>query len=260
MCKRTVFLMAAALAVALVAAPANAAVVTVDAVTGHNGGNWPSTLGHLSDMLNGNGSNDFGTGDHDPGMDTSADSNDPATWLNTSTSWPTEWLADGRLDATTSANNKIGWVVMDFGSVVANLENMYIWASQHNTAGEDARDYNLYYSSGVGIDALPAMPNSRAWAGGSKANADYNFGNGDWTQIGSTETLSSPSGDGVTAIRSLGSISAQYIGIEILTAENTDPNDRVGIAQIEFTQIPEPSGLILLATGLLALVGLRRRK
>lgn len=253
-------LLTAAVAALAIAGSANAAVVTVTGATAHNGGNWPSTLGHISDSVNGNGSNTLGTADHNPGMDISADPNDPSTWLNVSNSWQTEWLGDGKLDATTSANNKIGYFIVDFGSVVNTLENMYLWASQHNTGtDEDMRDYNLYYSSGVGIDALPSMPNSRSWANGSKAAADYNFSNGDWTQIGSTNTLASPSGDGVTQIVSLGGVNARYIGIEIMTAGGTDPSDRVGFAQVEFTVVPEPGSLALLGLGSL-LIGTRRRR
>jgi hypothetical protein len=244
----------AALAVAaLFAVSANAAVITVQAITGNNGGNWGPTLGHLTDMVNANGSYDLGSGDHNPGLDTSADINDPSTWINNSGTWQSEWLADQRLDATTSINNKIAWVVVDFGSVVADLENMYMWNGRYNTGtDEDTRDFNIYYSSGVGIDTLPAMPNSKSNAG------DYDFASGDWTQLGSTRTLPSPSSpygpDGTIA---LGGISARYIGIEILTAGNGTIPDRVGLAQVEFTAIPEPASLALLGLG--GLMMLRRR-
>lgn len=239
-------------------APA-ATVLEVVAATAHNGGNWTSTVGHISDSVNGNGSNTLGTSDHSPGMDISANPNDPSTWINSSSSWQSEWLADGRLDSTTSANNKIGYFIVDFGSSITNLENMYLWAARHNTGSdEDMRNYNLYFSNGVGIDSLPTMPNSRAWANGSQAAADYVFGNGDWSLI-TNQTLSSPSSPwGVDQTVALGGITARYIGIEILTAGNADPNDRVGFAQVEFTAIPEPSAALLGAIGLLAL--LRRHR
>ena len=80
--------------------------VTVTGVTGHDGGNWPATLGHLSDMCNGNLSYDFGTGDHNPGM-TVVDPADPATWTYAGNSWPQEWKANSRLDTNATLNAKI---------------------------------------------------------------------------------------------------------------------------------------------------------
>jgi len=245
----------------LVACAHAATVLEVVAATAHNGGNWTTTLGHISDSVNGNGSNGLGTADHTPGMDISADPNDPSTWTNTASpgNWNQEWLANGRLDSTTSANNKIGYFIVDFGASIANLQNMYLWAGRHNTGtDEDMRNYNLYYSNGVGIDALPTMPNSKSWANGSQAAADYVFGNGDWSLI-TNQTLGSPSDPwGVDQTVALGSITARYIGIEILTAGNADPTDRVGFAQVEFTAIPEPSAVLL--GGLGALLLLRRRR
>ena len=173
----------------------------------------------------------WATSDHNPGINTTAGPNNPALWVNNSTNWQSEWLANSRLNSTTSANNKIGWVVMDFGSVKPDLENIYLWNCRHNNPGEDTRIFNIYYSSGVGINALPARPNSTANAG------DYDFSSGDWTRLGSTSfTLPSPASTfGPNATIDLQRISARYIGIEILTAENSTAT-RVGLAQVEFTQ------------------------
>ena len=150
---------------------AHAAVVPVTGITGHNGGNFSPTLGHLTDMVNATNIG-WATSDHNPGINTSAAPNNPALWVNNTTTWQSEWLASSRLNSTTSANNKIGWVVMDFGSVKADLENIYLWNCRFNVAGEDTRNFNIYYSSGVGINALPARPNSTVSAG------DYNFSSG----------------------------------------------------------------------------------
>ena len=239
---------------ATIAGGASAAVIEVVAATAHNGGNWPSTLGHISDSVNGNGSNTLGTGDHNPQMDITADPNDPSTWLNVSGNWQSEWLANGRLSGAT--NSKIGYFIVDFGSAVANLENMYLWAAQHNSPGEDMRDYNVYIATAPSV-AIPAMPNSQSWANGSEAVADYNFGSGGWGLI-HTDTLASPSGDGVTDIVSFGGATARYVGIEILTAENGTIPDRVGFGQVEFTAVPEPDTLALLGLGGLMMVRRRR--
>lgn len=227
-----------------------ATIVNVTGITGHDGGNWPSSLGHLTDMVNATNIG-WATGDHNPGIDTSADANDPSTWINNSGTWQSEWLANSRLDTGTSLNNKMGWVVMNFGSAVANLENMYVWNGRYSGANEETRSFNVYYSSGVGIDGLPAMPNSKSSTG------DYDFSSGDWTQLGSTVSIGGP-GSPYTPDQTiaLGSITAQYIGIEILTAEGAA--SRVGLGQIEFTAVPESSAALL--GGLGALMLLRRRR
>lgn len=213
---------------------AQSGVVPVTGITGHDGGNWAPTLGHLTDMVNATNPG-WATADHSPGINTAAAPNNPALWVNSSANWYSEWLANSRLNSATSANNKIGWVVMDLGSVKPDLENIYLWNCRHNvTSKEDTRNFNIYYSSGVGINALPSRPNSRTNAG------DYNFSSGDWTRLGSSFfTLASPASPfGPNATIDLQRISARYIGIEILTAENGTgaTTDRVGIAHVEFTQ------------------------
>ena len=247
-------LLSIALLVVLGLSSQAATIVEVTGVTGHDGGNWTTTLGHLSDAVNGNGSNNLGTGDHNPGMDTSADPNDPSTWLKSNTSWQTEWNANSRLDPGSSLNSKIGWMVIDFGSTINDLDTAYLWSQRDgNRASENMSDFNLYYSNGAGIDSLPAMPNSTSKTG------DYDFSSGDWTLIGSyTQTLSSGSHGYVNAIDLTG-IDAQYIGIEIITGQGADT--RIGFGQIEVTAadpIPEPS--VALLSGLGALMLLRRRK
>ena len=234
---QVVLVLLAALAIlGLSAGPANAAVVTVVGVTGHDGGNWPATLGHLSDMVNGLDPTIIPTADTNPGMDTSADPADPSTWTYAGNSWPQEWKANSRLDATDPniSNAKIGWAALDLGSSTASLDKMYLWnvRSQYNTENVDT--FNVYYSSGVGIDTLPAMPNSKSTTG------DYDFSSGDWTllNVGGALTLPQNTSNNNTPQLAvdLGGISAQYIGLEILTAGNgTDPG-RVGLAQVEITR------------------------
>ncbi len=235
----------------LMSLSAQAAIVQVTGITGHNGGNWPSTLGHLSDMVNATNIG-WTTGDHNPGIDTSADPTDPSTWINNSGTWQSEWLASSRLDTVTSINNKMGWVAIDFGSVTSDLDNMYVWNARYTGANEETRSFNVYYSNGVGIDALPGMPNSQSTTG------DYDFSSGDWTQLGSTVNIGAPGGSYTPdSTIALGNISARYIGIEILTAEGSA--GRVGLGQVEFTTIPEPSTALLSGIGAFLLLHRRKR-
>ncbi|MFO7821517.1 MAG: PEP-CTERM sorting domain-containing protein [Lentisphaeria bacterium] len=163
------------------------------------------------------------------------------------------------MDSTTSTNSKIGWEVMDFGSVVDNLENAYLWASGGTSEDEQVNAYNVYYSSGAGIDALPAMPKSQGTTG------DYDFSSGDWTQIGSTNNLAKYVDGSLSNTVALGGVSAQYIGIEVLSTYGddnlvTNADQRLAIGQVEFTAVPEPSSLALLGLGGLALLMNRRRR
>lgn len=248
-CKITLVL--AVLAIAAVSA--HAAVIPVMGVTGHDGGNWPATLGHLSDMVNGSDPSLIVTGDTSPGM-TVNDPADPATWTYAGNAWGQEWKANSRLDPLTSANAKIGWAVLDLGSSVAGLDDMYLWNVRHQNNTENVDTFNVYYSDGVGIDTLPAMPNSKSTTG------DYDFSSGDWTLLNAGGALTLPqnpsNNNTPQLVVDLAGISAQYIGIEILTAGNGTGAGRVGIAQVELT--PEPATLALVGLG--GLMILRRRR
>ncbi len=251
------FTSSALIALAAIGFTANADLITVTGITGHDGGNWPASLGHLTDMLNGDGSNTFGSGDHNPGMDTLADPTDPSTWLYSGGSWHQEWKADSRLDAGISSNGKIGWTVLDLGSSTANLENMYLWNVRHQSNTENVDTFNVYYADTPAV-TLPGMPNSKTTTG------DYDFAGGGWTLLngGGPMTLAQNTTNNNTYQMdlALGGISAQYIGIEILTAGNGAGAGRVGLAQVELTSaIPEPHSAILLGMGLAVLAGARRR-
>jgi hypothetical protein len=213
----------------------NAAIEVVNptGVTGHDGGNWPSTLGHLTDMLN---TTDVGflTGDHNTGM-TVVDANDPSTWTYSGGSWGQEYKGNSRLSG--ALNSKIGWIVIDLGSEVTSLSNMFFWNCRSQSTTENMQDFNLYYSSGVGIDALPAMPNSKGTTG------DYDFSSGDWTKLNAGGNLVLPvngSNNNTPQLTiDLEDISAQYLGIEVLTTgDNT--KTRIGIAQIEIARTRKP--------------------
>jgi len=210
----------------------HADIVNVTGITGHDGGNWPSWHGHLTDGINASDATLIDPGDGPTSGMTLVDVNDPSTWT-WSGDYKKTWHANSILDSGTSLNSKIGWLILDFGTVVDGLDNLYMWASSTGQTGggtEQVRNYNLYYSSGVGIDALPAMPQSKGTTG------DYDFSSGDWTSIGSN-TLGTADG-AVSNTNALGSNAARYIGIEIMTIGGVDT--RMAIAQFEVTYTPRP--------------------
>jgi hypothetical protein len=258
MTKKNIILALAVAAIMSIGAVANADIVPVTGVTGHDGGNWGPYLGHLTDMVNGANPIAIGgaTGGDlgDPGMDITADPTDPSTWKYAGSAWGQEWKGNSRLDATGTLNNKIGYAILDFGSSITDMETMYLWnvRSQENTENVDT--FNVYYSSGVGIDALPSMPQSK------QTRPDYDFSSGDWVKLNaSILTLpQNPSNNNTPQLDvALGGNSAQYIGIEIITAGGTA--NRVGLAQVEVTRTPEPATMSLLALGGLAMLRRRRR-
>ena len=190
-------------------------------------------------------------------IDNSADVNDPNQWVANSNSWQTEWQSGSLLNSGTSVNGKIAWVAIDLGSVVANLDELFLWNQRENN-GRFTDDYNVYISSAPST-ALPpdsqqsGFANDVGWGAG-----DYDFASGGWAAIHSGN-MSNRNADGnaVNDVINLGSASARYIAIEILS--NTGDANRVGINEIAVTQIPEPASLALLALGGLCVAGRRRR-
>lgn len=258
-CIMTFLALAAVAMVGLVTTSANADVINVASVTGHDGGNWPATLGHLTDMVNGSNVGGIGTSDHNPGMDTSADPTDPATWLYSGSSWQTEWKANSRLDSITASNSKIGWAALDLGSVIGGLDKMYLWNVRFQNNTENVATYNIYYSDTPTV-GLPSTPNSKQNIG------DYDFSSGGWTLLNGGGALglaqNTSNNNTPQSIVALGGISAQYIGLEILTAGNGTVAGRVGLAQVEITSaaaIPEPASLAFLGLGGVMMLVRRRR-
>ena len=232
-----------------------ATVVPVTGITGHDGGNWPDWAGHLTDFVNGSDPSILDPLVSDtpaPGM-TVVDPADPATWT-WSGGYANTWHANSFVPSG-AENGKLGWVVVDFGEVVSGLENAYFWGTGQGGVGEFVDGFNIYTSSGVGIDALPAMPKSKGTTG------DYHFSSGDWSFVasGNMNTTANNQAGPLDTTVALGGVSARYVGIEIMSMHGTpDATPRMAIAQVEFTAVPEPSAALLGAFGMLAL--LRRRR
>lgn len=183
---------------------------------------------------------------------TKPDANDPSTWTATGQAWPDDWQGNGPLNVGTNAagtNGKFGWVAFDFGSV-SELDEIFIWNVSEAT-GQPRRvlTYNIYYSDTPTV----ALASGN---GNAAASVDYNFASGGWTQLGATRSLLQwADGTGADGIETL-DVSARYIGLEFITYGG-DAN-RIGLNEVVFTAVPEPSAALLVSFGVLGL--LRRRK
>lgn len=221
------------------ACTAEAALVPVTAVTGSHGGNYAGTL---SKMIDGSGM-------------TQPDPLDPSTWTATSNSYGNEWQTTSFLTGAT--NSKIAWAVFDLGSPTSGLQDLYLW-NVREAADRGTNAYNLYYADSPAAP-LPAAPSSNT------LGSDYDFASGGWTLFNTSGALTIPqrgaSPAPADAVVNLGGISAQYLGLEILSNQgSTFGSGRVGLAEVGITQIPEPGASFLAALGALGLAFLGWRK
>jgi autotransporter-associated beta strand protein len=138
------------------------------------------------------------------------------------------WQADfqGAPDAVGPYKPLTGnaWITFDLGSVRSGLSKMFIWNVSEATApNRGIQKYKLHYAASPTV----AIPNSaKSGTLSTSIAAEYNFGSGGWTQIGSTNTLDQGDGQGTSPAGTYGydaaidmsSVpSARYIGIEILS-------------------------------------------
>ena len=94
-------------------------------------------------------------------------------------------------------------------------------------------------------------------------SGDYDFASGGWTQFNNSGALefTSPSGENMRI--DMSGVTAQYIGVEILSVYNpADLRPGIDVAAVTIAPVvavPEPSSTALLGLGGLALI-LRRRR
>ncbi|MCG8586627.1 MAG: FecR family protein, partial [Pirellulales bacterium] len=146
--------------------------------------------------------------------------NDPTTWTNVSTHYKDEWQATTLLEGAT--NGKIAWLVFDLGEVTERLDKLHLWNVTYANGTRGVKTYNIYYASApeAQLSVAPEV---------GKDGTDYDFSSGGWTPLdGSGALTAEKSGK---AIINLGSISARYIGVEIL-ASYDDSLGRVGLAEV----------------------------
>ena len=150
---------------------------------------------------------------------------DSNTWTHDA-AYANDWQGQGSF---VGGNTPGAWLVADLGSVQTELADLYIW-NVREVLDRGAKDIDIHYATNT-------FPPSA------------------WTLLGSY-TISQATGGGTPAdiVISLNGIpSARYIGFDILT--NYGSTFRVGVAEMQFTVVPEPSS-VLLAGSALAVVGL----
>lgn len=155
----------------------------------------------------------------------------PSTWRAISISWTDEWQSIHRLNESTSINNKSGWIILDLGSEINNLDKIYLWNVREAT-GQLRRviNYSIYYSTTPG-DAIPSQSID-------PSVTDYNFSSSGWTKL-NTDDLVLPQRNATNnspadAVVSLNGVSARYVALELLT--NAGDVDRIGLADIGISQ------------------------
>jgi hypothetical protein len=240
--------MSLAAAMGAFALTANAAtIVPITDFSAHGGGDeYAATLPSLIEYGTLDDRSLYGTPETN-NLDQS--SSDPADWTYTGSDYWGEWFFhdlrdNGGAGLNPTINNKMGWVTIDLGSVKSDLDLLYIF---NNVAPTGPLSYNVYHATST---TLPTTPTDNAYG----SDIDFTSGSTDWTFLANDTNTAGHEIDTFN----LSSISARYIGVEIMTGGG-DSQGRVGFDEIAVTAVPEPTTTALLGLGGFALI-LRRRK
>ncbi len=197
----------------------------------------PNGTGGVNNVVNGNG---LAVGSI----------SDPTTWLH-DTQWQTGWQGNGTFTVDSagagSANTPGAWFVADLGASFADLDKMHVWnVREGSVQNRGTKNVDIFYAD------LPTV--------NPVTGAAYDFASGGWTSLLSSHDIPqnfTVGPDDAHDVIDLGPVTtARYIGIRINTNYNSD--FRVGLAEIQFTTVPEPASALLLAFG--GLLCLRRRR
>lgn len=238
--KTTFQLTAAVAASALLAAPAQAALIT------------PASATASSDIHN---NNEPVYAINGSGMNFTGDQNDYTNWTMSAgsgnTAQNTDWMADNPDQVAT-------WLIIDLGETY-NLETISIWNFNPGTTsstyiGRSSKTVDIYTStSGVGNNSN---------------NNNSSFDSAGWTTLETGFGLTINPGNAPVAAPNglltggdLTGVQARYVAIAV-TATNTGARlEKAALGEVQFfgTPVPEPSSLALLAAGGLMMIKRRRR-
>ncbi|MCA9264724.1 MAG: PEP-CTERM sorting domain-containing protein [Planctomycetales bacterium] len=161
---------------------------------------------------------------------TVGDVSDPSTWTHNAR-WQDNWQGQG---SYTGGNTPGAWFTADLGSIYTDLAKLYVW-NVREVLDRGMKDVDIFYS-------------------------DTTFPPTSWSLLGSY-TIPQATGDGTPAdaIIDLSSIpSARYIGLDIHS--NYGSTFRVGVAEMQFTVVPEPASALLGGLALAAIGFVVRRR
>ncbi|MCA9189842.1 MAG: PEP-CTERM sorting domain-containing protein [Pirellulaceae bacterium] len=202
------------------------AIVGVTGMAFHQGDNADPGDGSLSRIFDGSGL-------------TIGDAGDPSTWTHNSR-WQDNWQGQG---AFTNSETPGGWLVADLGAVRDDLAKLYAW-NVREVLDRGIQDVDVYVASSP--TALPVT------------GSPYDFSSGGWTALGA-QTLPQATGadTAADAVLDLTGISGRYFGFNLKT--NYGSTFRTGVAELQFTTVPEPSSIVLGMLGLAIFGRFRRR-
>lgn len=169
---------------------------------------------------------------------TVGDPGDPSTWTHND-AWQDNWQGQGSF---TSGQTPGAWLVADLGAVHTDLANLYVW-NVREVLDRGVQGADVYVSASPSVLPVTGSP--------------YDFSSGGWAPLGPQSIPQASAGDTpADAEFDLTGVPGRYFGFDIQS--NYGSTIRVGIAEMQFTVIPEPTTLALAGLGLLGLA-LRRR-
>ncbi len=202
------------------------AIVGVTGTAFNQGDNADPGDGSLSRIFDGSGL-------------TVGDVNDASTWTHNSL-WQDNWQGQGDfVDGQTPG----AWIVVDLGAVHDDLAELYVW-NVREVLDRGLQESDAYVTNDPTVLPVTGSP--------------YDFSSGGWTPLG-PQVLPQATGPDTPAdaIVDLTGITGRYFGFDMKS--NYGSTFRTGLAELQFTVVPEPSSMMLSSLGLLAIVARRRR-